>query len=333
VRILIFLLAIILEIGCHYGRNEQELQKKIEQETIELRNREIRRENRVIAEFFHESMLAITSGLDHEKASVVIISFLLNDHPAVLSDLRTIRSGNYRYEESDVPESFPENKTEAEIIEEFLQKFIRKVAADDRSLILRTIVRPFFLDSYSETERFLHKVENDRRTANRRDTPANEAKQTAEEGQVREQNNGYATAIGSGMVGRRLNEHRSIGSPEEKKREDQVEAREDVPGGANENDHRGHNDASEDTSNVEASAEGHIVGVHDDVRAPTDGRKRQPNDLFFSVENNFYGTVCQYVAESKAPNTPLMKKVPDTYPTNKLKKCPFPDPGTGRFDH
>jgi len=229
-----------LEIGCHYGRNEQELQKKIEQETIELRNREIRRENRVIAEFFHESMLAITSGFDHEKASVVIISFLLNDHPAVLSDLRTIRSGNYRYEENDVPESFPENKTEAEIIEEFLQKFIRKVAADDRSLILRTIVRPFFLDSYSETERFLHKVENDCRTANRRDTPANEAEQTAEEDPVRGQNNGYAANIGSGMVGRRLNEHRSSGSPEEIKREDHGEAREDVPGGANENDHRGH---------------------------------------------------------------------------------------------
>jgi len=229
-----------LEIGCHYGRNEQELQKKIEQETIELRNREIRRENRVIAEFFHESMLAITSRFDHEKASVVIISFLLNDHPAVLSDLRTIRSGNYRYEENDVPESFPENKTEAEIIEEFLQKFIRKVAADDRSLILRTIVRPFFLDSYSETERFLHKVENDCRTANRRDTPANEAEQTAEEDPVRGQNNGYAANIGSGMVGRRLNEHRSSGSPEEIKREDHGEAREDVPGGANENDHRGH---------------------------------------------------------------------------------------------
>ena len=229
-----------MEIGCHYGRNEQELQKKIEQETIELRNREIRRENRVIAEFFHESMLAITSGFDHEKASVVIISFLLNDHPAVLSDLRTIRSGNYRYEKNDVPESFPENKTEAEIIEEFLQKFIRKVAADDRSLILRTIVRPFFLDSYSETERFLHKVENDCRTANRRDTPANEAEQTAEEDPVRGQNNGYAANIGSGMVGRRLNEHRSSGSPEEIKREDHGEAREDVPGGANENDHRGH---------------------------------------------------------------------------------------------
>lgn len=239
-RILIFLLAIILEIGCHYGRNEQELQKKVEQETIELRNREIRRENRVIAEFFHESMLAITSGLDHEKASVVIISFLLNDYPAVLSDLRTIRSGNYRYEENDVPESFHENKTEAEIIEEFLQKFIRKVAADDRSLILRTIVRPFFLDSYSETERFLHKVENDRRTANRRDTPANETELTAEEDQVRGKNNWYAADIGSGMVGRRLNEHRSSGSPEEIKREDHGEPRGDVLGGANKNDHRAH---------------------------------------------------------------------------------------------
>jgi len=134
------------------------------------------------------------------------------------------------------------------------------------------------------------------------------------------------------MVGRRLNEHRSSGSPEETKREDQVEAREDVPGGANENDHRGHDDESEDTSDVEASAEGHIVGVHDDVRGSTHGRRRQPNNLFFSVENNFYGNVCQYVADSIVPNTPLMKKVPDTYPTNRLKKCPFPDLEIGLFD-